>query len=135
MKGLASKSVLQVSLGGSILGISFLIQTVFSPDLALAGRINSTPNIQQNLDRFPDGNDERIYRKIVDRLKHQNSFKGNIVQQVALEFLGAEYQAGLLDRTLQETLIISLRQFDCLLFVETVLAIANNIQRRDGMAK
>ena len=43
---------------------------------------------------------------------------GNIVQTVAEQFLGAEYRAGLLDKSPYETLVISLTQFDCLLFVE-----------------
>jgi hypothetical protein len=42
------------------------------------------------------------------------------MQTVAEELLGAKYQAGLLDKETQETLVISLKQFDCLLFVETV---------------
>ncbi len=53
-----------------------------------------------------------------------------IVQQVAQQFLGSEYKAGLLDKSPHETLIISLQQFDCLLFIETVLAIANNISQK-----
>ena len=81
-----------------------------------------------------DPNDERIYQKIIDRAQRQNLDResmGEIVQTVAEQFLGAEYKAGLLDRTTQETLFVSLQQFDCLLFIETVLAIANNISLQD----
>jgi len=81
-----------------------------------------------------DPNDEKIYQQIIDRAQRQNLDRdsmGEIVQTVAEQFLGAEYKAGLLDRTTQETLFISLQQFDCLLFIETVLAIANNIASQD----
>jgi len=79
---------------------------------------------------IPNSNDERIYRRIINHAQRQNLAQvsmGNIVQNIAEQFLGAEYTAGLLDRSTQETLVISLKQFDCLLFVETVLAIADNI--------
>ena len=81
-----------------------------------------------------NSDDERIYQQIIDRAQRQNLNRrsmGEIVQTVAEQFLGAKYQAGLLDRTTQETLVVSLQQFDCLLFVETVLAIANNIALQD----
>ena len=81
-----------------------------------------------------DPNDEKIYQQIIDRAQRQDLDRdsmGEIVQTVAEQFLGAEYKAGLLDRTTQETLFISLQQFDCLLFIETVLAIANNIASQD----
>jgi len=79
---------------------------------------------------IPDSSDEGVYRQIIDRAERQNltqASMGEIVQAISKEFLGAEYKAGLLDRSTQETLVISLKQFDCLLFVETVLAIADNI--------
>jgi hypothetical protein len=50
-----------------------------------------------------------------------------ILQTVAEQFLGASYQAGLLDKSDRETLLISLERFDCVLFVETVLALTQNI--------
>jgi hypothetical protein len=48
------------------------------------------------------------------------------MQNVANRFLGAKYQAGLLDRSDTEKLFISLKEFDCVLFVETVLALSHN---------
>ena len=77
---------------------------------------------------------DRIYQQIIDRAQRHNLDRlsmGEIVQTVAEQFLGAEYKAGLLDRTTQEILFVSLQQFDCLLFIETVLAIANNITLQD----
>ncbi|MEL6927998.1 MAG: N-acetylmuramoyl-L-alanine amidase-like domain-containing protein [Cyanobacteria bacterium J06600_6] len=81
-----------------------------------------------------DPQDERIYQQIIDYAQQYNlerSSMGDIVQAVAEQLLGAEYQAGLLDQTTHETLVVSLQQFDCLLFIETVLAIANNIALQD----
>ena len=80
-----------------------------------------------------DADDDAKYKQIIDRAKKHNlsqASMGKIVQIVAQQFLDAEYKAGLLDRSTQETLFISLKQFDCLLFVETVLAIADNISQQ-----
>lgn len=63
-----------------------------------------------------------------DRTTLQQTFKvlGDRpnIQQVAERFLGAPYQADMLDRTEPEKLTLSLQKFDCVLFVEAVLAIA-----------
>jgi hypothetical protein len=56
---------------------------------------------------------------------------GNIVQAIAHQLLGSSYQPNLLDRSYQESLIVSLSQFDCVLFVETVLAIARGVAVQD----
>jgi hypothetical protein len=54
-----------------------------------------------------------------------------IMQVIADKFLGTPYQAGLLDRSNEERLVISLKGFDCVLFVETVLAISRGIAIKD----
>jgi Protein of unknown function (DUF1460) len=46
------------------------------------------------------------------------------IQQVAERFLGLPYQGDMLDRAEPEVLTLSLQKFDCVLFVESVLAIA-----------
>ena len=61
---------------------------------------------------------------------HDRSF-GEIVQFVAEEFIGTPYAAGLLDESLNEKLTITLDAFDCVLFVETVLAIARGVAIQD----
>lgn len=82
----------------------------------------------------PDTVDGRTYQKIINR-SHDNNLSqaplGTVIQTVAEQFLGAEYKPGLLDQLPQETLVISLQKFDCLLFVETVLAIARNITQQN----
>jgi Protein of unknown function (DUF1460) len=49
---------------------------------------------------------------------------GTVVQAIARRYLGARYQAGLLDRSSTEQLLISFQKFDCVLFVESMLALA-----------
>ncbi|MCM1982053.1 N-acetylmuramoyl-L-alanine amidase-like domain-containing protein [Lyngbya confervoides] len=51
---------------------------------------------------------------------------GQILQHFAMQLLGRPYQAGLLDQSSAEPLVVSLTQFDCVLFVETVLALAQS---------
>lgn len=85
----------------------------------------------QNLPTVPQESEEQkifqqTFQNIINRNLSNKSI-GEIIQAVAESFLGAKYTAGLLDRYNQETLVISLREFDCLLFVETVLALSRNI--------
>ncbi|MCT7979491.1 DUF1460 domain-containing protein [Laspinema olomoucense] len=54
-----------------------------------------------------------------------------IISGVAGQFIGAPYVAGLLDKSPDETLVVSLAGFDCVLFIETVLAIARGIAAQD----
>ena len=82
-----------------------------------------------------DTADVKKYQQIFNYAQNNNLVQasiGTIAQAVAEQFLGAEYKAGLLDKETQETLVISLKQFDCLLFVETVMAIADNIARKEN---
>ncbi|NNE35389.1 MAG: DUF1460 domain-containing protein, partial [Rhodothermales bacterium] len=73
---------------------------------------------------------ERLMKSAVDsRLNEQHL--GQIVQEVGSEFLGAEYVAGLLDESDRETLVISLTKFDCVLYVEAVLAASQGVVSGD----
>ncbi len=54
------------------------------------------------------------------------------IQRTAEQFLGMPYQADLLDRTEPETLTLSLQKFDCVLFVEAVLAIVRSDATETG---
>ncbi|MEO0949274.1 MAG: N-acetylmuramoyl-L-alanine amidase-like domain-containing protein [Cyanobacteria bacterium J06641_5] len=56
---------------------------------------------------------------------------GDTVQTLAEQLLGADYQGGLLDRFDDERLVISLYDFDCVLFVETALALGQGAIARD----
>ncbi|PZO44548.1 MAG: DUF1460 domain-containing protein [Pseudanabaena frigida] len=50
-----------------------------------------------------------------------------VLQIVSTKFIGATYREGLLDRGATEKLFVSLTEFDCVLFVETVLAFSRNL--------
>jgi Protein of unknown function (DUF1460) len=52
---------------------------------------------------------------------------GARIQAITLQFLGSEYKAGLLDQTPTEQLTISLQQFDCVLLIEAVVALARTV--------
>jgi Protein of unknown function (DUF1460) len=57
---------------------------------------------------------------------------GNIVQAIAQRHLGAIYQAGLLDQSPTEQLFISFKRFDCVLFVESMLALARSVVQQNS---
>jgi Protein of unknown function (DUF1460) len=123
----SSKKKVVLQLVISLLVIS--LQNLSHQRISLAADIKANSSML-----IPDTEDGRIYRRIVsdaDRHNLPQESMGKIMQTVAEQFLGSEYRAGLLDQEAQETLVISLKQFDCLLFVETVLAIANNIKQQD----
>jgi hypothetical protein len=54
----------------------------------------------------------------------QDLFPGDLVIEIARFFLGTPYQAGTLEAPGPEKLTVTLTQFDCMTFVETVLALA-----------
>lgn len=78
--------------------------------------------------------DQKIFENItelaIEQRWHRRSI-GEITQVLSEQFLGTPYAEGLLDRSQNETLFTSLREFDCVLFVETVLAIARGIVAQD----
>ncbi|MEG4344370.1 DUF1460 domain-containing protein [Microcoleus sp. A003_D6] len=74
------------------------------------------------------------FEKIVQYVKKQNLHDrsiGQIVQAIADYFQGLPYAEGLLDKSGEEKLIVTLNKFDCVLFVETVLAIARGVAVQD----
>ena len=57
---------------------------------------------------------------------------GEIVQWVGDQLRGRPYTAGLLDAPPRETLLADLTQFDCVLYIENVLALARGIATSDA---
>jgi hypothetical protein len=91
---------------------------------------------------IPETEDTESFRRIMRYAMHEeptasDSQKlhqrpmGEIVQAIAEQFLGKAYKANLLDRSQEETLVVTLNKFDCVLFVETVLAIARGVAVQD----
>lgn len=113
-----------------VLGINFvliftLMEVAVSKNVSLA--IATNQSIPAEIE------DYRIYQTIIKRIqiKYRQQTIDKTIQQVSEQLLGAKYEAGLLDRSPQESLFVSLRQFDCMLFIETVLAIAHNIHQQN----
>lgn len=78
--------------------------------------------------------EEQAFQQLIQTAKQQRLHQrpiGEVMQAIAESLLGRTYQAGLLDRSPQETLVVSLTQFDCLLLVETVLALSRGIALQD----
>ncbi len=96
----------------------------------------STPDLYaQTLGQeIPETQEEEGFRRIMQdaiaQQMHQRPMS-EIMQAIADQFLGTAYKAGLLDQSKEETLVITLKQFDCVLFLETVLAIARGVAVQD----
>ncbi|WP_202950722.1 N-acetylmuramoyl-L-alanine amidase-like domain-containing protein [Pseudanabaena sp. PCC 6802] len=73
---------------------------------------------------------DRVMQYAIAQKLHQKTMP-EIMQAIATQFIGTPYQAGLLDITSKERLILALDKFDCVLFVEAVLAIARGIAIQD----
>ena len=74
------------------------------------------------------------FERVVKYAKQQNlpdRPMGEIIQAIGDYFLGQPYTEGLLDKSGTEKLVITLDKFDCVLFVETVLAIARGVAAQD----
>lgn len=73
------------------------------------------------------GQDRRIVEKLIGFLDDQGiskEFPDRLVRGIGKFFLGAHYGAGTLETNGAERLGINLREFDCVTFVETVIALA-----------
>ncbi|MFB3886599.1 MAG: N-acetylmuramoyl-L-alanine amidase-like domain-containing protein [Thermodesulfobacteriota bacterium] len=73
------------------------------------------------------GRDQRIFKELIGILKEKKT-KGKAPGQRILEigtfFLGTPYASGTLETQKPEHLIVNLRAYDCVTFVETVIAFA-----------
>ena len=73
---------------------------------------------------------EAAFHEILAAARAQNVAArpyGEVVQWVGEQLLGRPYVAGMLDAPEEETLIVDLTAFDCVLYVENVLALARAI--------
>lgn len=57
---------------------------------------------------------------------------GEIATAIGMQLRGVPYVAGVLDAPVEETLLAPLDRFDCVLFVESVLALARGVQDGDA---
>jgi hypothetical protein len=94
---------------------------------------NHTPVDQvtaADLEASGDADFDRIMEIAVEQELHERPI-GEIMQTLGLELRGAPYVAGMLDEPDEEELIARLDQFDCVLFIEGLLALARGIQQQD----
>ncbi len=96
-----------------------------SQQAVLSTNENSYVARVQDGDRFRELMQYAIAQSLHDRPM------SDVMQAIGYQLLGSAYQSNLLDRSNQETLVVSLSQFDCVLFVETVLALARGIAVQD----
>jgi hypothetical protein len=72
--------------------------------------------------------DTEIYysesRELWQYTMEQDLYPGELIVEIGRFFLGAPYRAGTLETPGREKLIVNLAEFDCVTFVETVLALA-----------
>lgn len=79
----------------------------------------------------PDSSTAQTFDEVMAYAREQNLAVrplGEIVQAVGLRLLGRPYVEGALDRTVEEALVVDLTGFDCVTFVENVLALAQAIE-------
>ncbi|MEG4271012.1 MULTISPECIES: N-acetylmuramoyl-L-alanine amidase-like domain-containing protein [unclassified Microcoleus] len=109
-----------------------LAEISYSELLNVLARRSDSNNTERETVAQPE--DIARFEQVVQYAKQQNLHDrsiGEIVQAIADNFLGKPYAAGLLDKSGEEKLIVTLNKFDCVLFVETVLAIARGVAVQD----
>ena len=84
--------------------------------------------LPEDLDVF-----QGVSRYAVER-NLQNEAMGDSIQSLSEYFLGLPYEGYQLDQGEREVLSVNLRTFDCVIFVETVLALARNFAMQDYSA-
>ncbi|MGD1807237.1 DUF1460 domain-containing protein [Dapis sp. BLCC M126] len=91
---------------------------------------------EKGVNKIPPSNiqEDPKFKPVIEYAIEQNLAErsmAEIMQAIADYFIGSPYKAGLLDQSNQESLVITLDGFDCVLFVETVLAMARGIAMED----
>ena len=110
---------------------SVALNTLSSDNKPLSTGKLYAQSLSQEIPQTKDG--ERFRRIMQDAIAqnlHQRPM-GEIMQAIAQQFLGAAYKADLLDQSQEEALVVNLHQFDCMLLVETVLAITRGVAVQD----
>ena len=79
------------------------------------------------------GEDRRIFEELIaflDRKKTSVNFSGQLMLEIGKFFLGKPYVSGTLETKKSEHLIVNLRKFDCVTFVENVIALIQLLKFR-----
>jgi hypothetical protein len=84
------------------------------------------------------GEDQRIFKEVIrflDEEETSTKFPGELMLDVGKIFLGAPYMAGTLEAKGTEHLVINLRKFDCVTFIENVVALVGLVKCREKSFK
>lgn len=82
----------------------------------------------------PDSTTARLFAEAMAHARRETLHTqplGTIMQELGLHFRGRPYAAGMLDAPPAETLVVALDQYDCVTFVETMLAMARGVAAQD----
>ena len=69
--------------------------------------------------------------KFLDKKETSSRFSGQLVLEIGKFFLGAPYAAGTLETKGGEHLVVNLREYDCVTFVENVVALAWQVKSQE----
>lgn len=73
--------------------------------------------------------DKALLQEKFDKFsKDSNLSTGELILKIGNDFMGTPYVGNTLDRTIEEDLVVNLRELDCTTFVENCLAIARTIK-------
>jgi hypothetical protein len=75
--------------------------------------------------------DREICKALLEKARERGDSArsvGDLIVEVGLHFLGAPYEAGTLERKGPEGLVVNLRTFDCVTFVENAVVLAGMIR-------
>lgn len=75
--------------------------------------------------------DREIFKALLEKARQRGDSArsvGDLIVEVGLHFLGAPYEAGTLERKGPEGLVVNLRAFDCVTFVENAVVLADMIR-------
>ena len=85
-------------------------------------------------ERVYSTNDSLFVTTLLQKYSHAE-YNGELLLNVAQEFMGHKYTAGTLDKGDEERLIVNTEELDCTTFVETVIAIVSTIKENGGFAQ
>ena len=84
------------------------------------------------------GQDRKIFKKLTslfDKQKISAISPDQLIIEIGKFFLGAPYVAGTLETEKAESLVVNLGEYDCVTFVETVVALAWHLKSREKTFK
>ncbi len=82
--------------------------------------------------------DQRVFNELIrflEKKKNLAEFSGQLILEIGKCFLGAPYALGTLETRGSEHLVVNLREYDCMTFVETVIALACLIRSGENSFK